>query len=147
MACNIILLNRLNLIWIIIITVYIIISTSVIIRKENSLHDCIDELLISYNLYDLFLTNLILNIIICTTQIIFHFLLPVYQFINNILNFVAINIILGLYINFITNDKEKCLTNINIINLKSYILFLISFIINIITVIFLFCKMITLINL
>ena len=127
-------------------SVYIIISTSLIIREENSLHNCIDEILVNYNLYDLFLTNLILNIIICTTQIIFHFLLPICQFINNILSFIAINIILGLYINFLTNDKENCLTNIDIVNLKSYILFLISFIINIITVIFLFCKMITLIN-
>ena len=136
-----ILLERVNIFWITIITIYIIVSTAVLFTKNNNINNCLDTLYFNYSISNLFLTNLVLNIIVCISQLMIHITSSRFKFINDMICFVFIAIVLGLYLNFIIDNKNNCLNDINIINSETYILFILSFVINIITSLIILSKM------
>ena len=123
-------------IWFFATSLMTIIATSFIIHNNYDTKSCYDGLYINLNMYDLFLAQLITYITICFIQIIFYILVKCdiaaekawWILINNIISFIGINIVNGLYLNFILTNTNNCFENIKITNTYIYIYFIITFI-------------------
>jgi len=122
-------------IWYLITSVMIIIGISFIIQNKYDTNNCYDGLYQDLTMYKIFIINLITYLILSLIQILLYTLTVCniitkksgINLITDLICFIGISILNGLYLNFILSNTNNCLADFKINNINVYIYFILTF--------------------
>lgn len=143
-------INSILLYWYSFTIILVTSLTSLILHNNYNTNMCYDGLYTSISMYELLKVHLIIYSIVALYQLISisliflnrinskHYIL----FLINILMFIMLCMLNGLYINFILTNKDDCLHNFKTNDIYVYIYFITSFAIINITALFIILNII-----
>ena len=125
-------------VWYILTDIVVIVLSSMIIQNKYNTDICYDGIYIGETMHDLFIAHLIIYLALTITQILSYIGVyisfvkekNVYMLIGNVICFLLVSLLNGMYLNFILTNTKNCFDNLKIKNFDIYIYFIITFVLS-----------------
>ena len=122
-------------VWYTITDIIIIVMSSMIIKNKYDTDTCYDGIYINETMHDLFVANMILYLILTIAQTLSHVAVCMnivrekngWLFFGNIVCFIGLALLNGMYLNFILTNANNCFKNFKSSNIYIYVYFIITF--------------------